>query len=136
MGTADDGGLRGLDLVRVSKVKILKALRENREEHRAAFEDALDGWHEQVQAALKEQLKRVREDKRHNPQWYLPMPQDHTRDYDHAIELLEYSLDEEFELSAREFAQFVRDDWGWKGDFVTSVNTYSASAGGSYTGRK
>jgi len=121
--------LRGLSSVRVNKGFLLEKLRENKDSHRRMFEEALEGWHEEVLKTLKETIKRVKADKQYNPRWYLPMPTDHTADYDRVIELIEASLDEEFVLSETEFNQFVRDDWGWKADFMNTYVNYSNNAG-------
>lgn len=121
-------GLRGFDTVRVQKDVILAKLKDNRAAHRALFETALEGWHNLVIQKLQEQLKLARKNNRYQPRWNLPMPQDHTSDYDQAIELLEFSLDEELELTSHEFAQYIRDDWGWKTDFINMSDTYAAAA--------
>lgn len=119
--------LRGLSQVRVHKDYLLEKLRQNRNEHRRLFEDALDGWHKEVLAELQRMMKRAKADKHYQPRWCLPVPQDHTQEYDHIIALLEASLDTEFELSSLEFAQFVQDDWGWKADFLRSTASYTSA---------
>jgi len=110
--------LRGLQSVRVSKDFLLDKLKTNRDNHRKLFEEALEGWHEAVLEALNEQIERVKADKKYNPSWHLPMPSDHTKEYDRIIEMMEASLDKEFELSSIEFNCYVRDEWGWKTDFT------------------
>lgn len=116
--------LRGLQQVRVSKKFLLEKLHENREAHRKTFEEALEGWHQEILKVLEAQIERVKADKRHNPQWNVPMPQDHTREYDKVIDLIEASLDDEFELAMIEFNCYVRDDWGWKADFLYTASNY------------
>lgn len=120
--------LRGLGSVRVKRETVLERLRANRDAHRSLFEEAIEGWHKEVLRVLDEQMKRAKANKRHVPQVYLPQPQDHTAEYDQAIEMLEMSLDDELELTAREFAQYVRDDWQWRNDFITSSASYASAA--------
>lgn len=127
-GADEQPRLRGLATVRVNKGNVIEKLRVNRENHRAIFEEAIEGWHKELLKIVEEQVERVKANKRYNPNFYLPQPQDHTSDYDQAIELLEMSLDDELELTAVEFARYVRDDWGWRGDFIGSVSNYASAA--------
>lgn len=128
--------LRGLDTVRVSKADLLSIIRENRAEHRKIFEEAIDGWHEQVQKKLKEMVAAAKK----GPQAVqlhlnLPKPEDHTRDYDRVIKMLELSKDEELELDDREFATYVMDDWGWQGAFLATTASYSSIAASKLSSR-
>jgi hypothetical protein len=52
----------------------------------------------------------------------LQRPTSHIKEYDRVLDMLEASLDEEFELSDKEFSQYVRDEWSWKTDFITTVS--------------
>jgi len=40
--------------------------------------------------------------------------------------MLEASLDEELELSANEFQQYMQDNWSWKRSFAMSSAKYGA----------
>lgn len=119
--------LRGLDTVRVSKESLVERIKVNRDNHRSVFEEAIDGYHKAVITALDAALKDARAGKKYTPTIFLPEPQDHTRDYDRVLAIFDFSLDDEFELSAKEFAQYVLDDWGWKGDFIITASNYTAS---------
>ena len=114
--------LRGLGSVRVSKDFLLEKLRANRESHTSIYKEAFDKWHEQIVDVLKEELKKVEEDKGYYPTIYVPQPSNHTKDYDRTIAQLEASLDSEFLLSSSEFAKYVQDEWDWKDSFTTTVS--------------
>lgn len=120
--------LRGLQSVRCNRVQVLKKLEENRTNHRTVFEEALEGWHKAVVENLERMLTDAKAKKKFVPAFNLPQPQDHTRDYNRAITMLEFSLDEELELTQGEFAQYVLDDWGWQGDFLASSANYGSTA--------
>jgi hypothetical protein len=122
-----DDVLRDTATVRVRRLAVLEKLNANRDGHRETFEDALEGFHKAVVDHLTQALKDAKAGKKYTTAVHLPQPQDHTRDYDRCIAMLEMSLDEELELSSVEFAQYVLDDWGWKGDFITTANTYLAN---------
>ena len=58
----------------------------------------------------------------------LPLPENHTRDYERVIQMLERSLDETVSLSETDFRAYVQDDWDWKRAFLTSSAQYSPDA--------
>jgi hypothetical protein len=114
--------LRGLSTVRVSKDFLLEKLETNRKEHKAIYEKAMQGWHLQIIDTLKKELKKVKIDKEYQPKCFVVKPGNHVKEYDRTIDLLKASLDEEFVLTSSEFSQYVRDEWGWKDVFMTTVS--------------
>jgi hypothetical protein len=60
----------------------------------------------------------------------LPMPEDHTDDYERAIKMLDLDVREDIELTEQEFAQYVLDDWGWKDQWTTTNSAYLAAKAG------
>lgn len=120
--------LRGFKAVRVTKAALKKALEANREKHQVAFQTAREGYKKAFIQALERNLALAREGKEFNAHVHLTVPVDHTSDYSRALKLLEFSEDEEFELSALEFDQYVMDQWIWSGQFEETVSVYSASS--------
>ena len=115
--------LRGLNTVRISKDELIERLKENRAKHRAEFEEGIEAYRAAVIKELEDQLERALKGQDIQRFSLLQQPEDHTSDYDHALDLLEMSLDEEIELTADDFARYVRDDWGWKKQFASSIQT-------------
>lgn len=125
--------LRGLDRVRVTKADLVKALEDNRAEHRQIFEEAISAWQKRV----IERLNTMVEQAKQGPDLVelvigLPRPEDHTKDYNRVIRMIEMSQDDEFELTAYDFSQYVMDEWGWQAAFLTSSSEYSDSARGKF----
>ena len=89
-----------------------------------AFAKFSDYAVEALQAALLE-AKTGRGIKLH---FDLPVPHDHSAEYDRAIKMVEMSVDENLELTEPEFAQLVMDDWGWKQQFTASNSRYGVNA--------
>ena len=118
-----------METVLVSKDKLLKKMRENRAKHREQFEAALAGWQQTVLEALEQAVEDARDGKKYPTAFHLPQPQDHTDEYTDAIEAIEWNEEEQIELDRHEFRQFVRDDWGWKRDFLTSNSAYMSKSG-------
>jgi hypothetical protein len=114
----------GLNQVTVKKDELMDALRTNMSEHRDMFEKAQKGFREQVIELLDRRLKDARDGKKVELFIGLTEPQDHTSDYERAIRMLEMSVDDEITMSARDFEQFVMDNWEWKRNFVETSAMY------------
>lgn len=117
-----------MDTVKVSKQTLLDKIETNRANHRAIFEEALEGYRARVLQILEDHIARVKNNKPEKISIAIPFPEDHTRDYDTIIAMLRMSLDEKIELSDYDFKAYVLDDWSWKHQFLTSNSYYSASA--------
>lgn len=124
--TSDVLDLRGLSTVRMSKEMLLERITKNRDEHRKIFEEAMEGWKRSVIEALEKAHQEALEGRAYRIQFHIERPVDHSDDYDSVIELLEASLDEEFELTYQEFNNFVLDKWGWQHAFLTSAASYGS----------
>lgn len=120
-----------METVVVDKAKLMEKLTENRAAHRAIFEEALAGYQTRAIEILNDHLKRIKAGKVEVVFVQLPVPSDHTDDYDRAIATLEWTLFDEVELTIREFDMYVRDSWAWRQEFLTSNSVYSESASAS-----
>lgn len=117
--------LRGLSTVRIRRDALIDKLKTNREGHRAIFDEAIQGYHDAVIKALEAALADAKAGRKYTPSVFLPEPQDHTDEYDRMIAMLEMSLDDELELSQKDFSCYALDDWGWKHDFINTSNSYT-----------
>lgn len=117
-----------MDAVRVSKKTLLETLKKNRAEHRKIFLEALEGYRKEAIKQLEQQLERAKKGKKFDIYISLEQPQDQTKDYDRAIGMLELSLDTEVTLAESDYRNYVLDEWGWKGQFLSSNRAYSATA--------
>jgi hypothetical protein len=119
--------------VDVNKAELIKKLEENKTKHRENFENATKGYKTEVNARIKKMLDDLTAD-RLTPEevkdrifriWQLPVPQDHTEDYEAAIEMLQMEVRSEISVTHNDFRAFVRDDWDWKKDWVASASNYT-----------
>lgn len=122
--------------VRVNKRAVVLALMENRKTHRQIFEEALEGYKKEVIEQLEKHLGEVKSGKPKRTYISIPFPEDHTGDYDDAIEMLEMSVDDVIELDAETFKAFYKDDWGWKNQFLMSNSGYSRTAYAAFESTK
>ena len=100
--------------VSVGKPELLDALKKNRAQHRKIFEEALDGYRKKAIEMLEQNIANIKAGKVERIYVSLPMPEDHTKDYDRVIRMLEMHRGETLQLDQRYFAQYVMDDWGWR----------------------
>lgn len=117
-----------MDTVKVKVAELHKVIKANRENHRAEFELAQQGYREQVIEILDERLKAARAGKKMILSIVLPFPEDHTKEYDRVIRMLEMSVEEVIEIAQHEFAMYVMDDWSWKAGWAASNTGYMEKA--------
>lgn len=114
--------------VTVHKAELVKALTKNRAEHKKIFKEACDGYKKRTEEILEEHLKRVRNGKMERISVSLPVPTEHTHEYDRALKMLEMSVPDQITIDESRFAELVMDDWGWQREFLTSSSMYSVQA--------
>ena len=114
--------------VTVSKLVLLSRLKENLKRHREIFEDALVGYRSAVIKVLDERLQDAKAGRRINQIIGLIEPQDHTKDYESVIDMVELSVDDTITLPEHDFRAYVRDEWAWKQQFVGSTAMYNSKA--------
>jgi hypothetical protein len=108
------------------KAVIVQRIQKNRDRHRNIYERAMEIYRERAIEQLNSFIDDLKAGK--NPKLYinLPVPEDHTKDYDAMLDMLQTSTDPTVELDEQRFRQFVRDEWDWKAKFLGTVNSYVA----------
>ncbi|KKL88664.1 hypothetical protein LCGC14_1922450 [marine sediment metagenome] len=118
---------RGLTEVLVETGALLETVKENYALHRQKFEEAMDGYKIKVIELLEEHIQRIRDNAPEKVFIQLPMPEDHSKDYERVIEMLKWSGDTHLVLDESEFATYVLDQWGWQEGFSQTYAMYSSS---------
>lgn len=116
--------------VNVSRVKLLKALKENLIKHQADYAQAVFNYRLALQVDLtaalvqandpKSRLDKIKVDFAH--------PQSYASQYQQVIDMLEFSMDETINLDSQAFRAYVKDEWSWKGSFELTNSTYASKA--------
>jgi hypothetical protein len=116
--------MRGEFSIQVNKEKLLAALEENRDKHADAYQKARLGYIKLTRNELEAALDKLdRGEMLHRILSNVP-PDNHTGDYDDAIDMMKWSTDTTIELTQAQFKQYVKDDWGWKDQWTTSNTAY------------
>ena len=117
-----------LNIVRIKKDELLKALKKNREQHEGIFLEAQKLYRKETIRKLDQLLNEARNGQKIPSNISLSPPVNHNDDYDRVIKMLEMSVDNVFQLSQTEFTQYVQDDWDWSQSWANSNYNYISGA--------
>ena len=120
--------------VRVKRDELLAKIRKNRDEHRDLFLKAQEGFRARAVEELDKMLALARDGKEVRLYVGLEQPEDHTAEYDRAIEMLEMSQDDTLDVDRQTFAQLVKNEWAWFEKAMVTNTLYASGgkSGGSY----
>lgn len=125
-----------MDIIKVDRLHLLETLKKNREAHAEEYALAEKGFWLEFETRLSKALKQIRktgslEQKSFGGFGLEPsQPQNHSKDYDTIIKMLEFSIDSSIDLDNARFQQYVMDNWQWSSN-VKSINSYFASVAGA-----
>lgn len=112
----------------VERDNLLDVLNTNRDAHRAIFEEAIEGYRKAAVEQLEEHIDRIKAGSLKEVYLRVPVPYDHTDEYERIIGLIQMSKDDEVVLTPDEYRCYVQDDWDWKNAWLISNKGYSATA--------
>jgi hypothetical protein len=115
-----------MNTVKVKRSELLERIKKNRESHRDLFLKAQEGYREAMIEELDRMLKEAQAGRTIRRSVSMVEPQDHTKDYDRVISMLEMSQDDVVEIQEHEFDQYVMDNWSWKAMADTTNAMYAA----------
>ena len=113
-----------MEKVRVTRQALLAALNTNRKAHRDEFLKAQTGWRAVIVEELDRRLADARANRKIQAVFHVPEPEDHTKDYDRIIRMVDMEVADTIEINERDFACFVMDEWSWKAGWTASNTTY------------
>lgn len=112
-------------LITVDKYKLLRVLRGNREKHRTVFLAALEGYRTRMTEILEDTVKQLAAGKTPEIHLVYARPEDHTREYDRIIGMVEMDQGDDFVLDESTYAQYVNDDWTWRRQWAATTVSYA-----------
>lgn len=123
---AEETNVHGLEIVKLKREELLPKIKANREQHTSLFQQANAGYQGAVIAAIQKALELAQAGGDLGKYLELPpSPEDHTKDYDRVIAMLEMSVDETLTLPATQFARYALDEWAWSQAFAGTVALYN-----------
>jgi hypothetical protein len=112
--------------ITVSKHDLVAKLQANRDEHRSMFIKAQERYRDAMIVELDRALHEARQGHPIKRAFALPVPEDHTEEFDTAIEMLQWEQADEVLLSDRDFRRFVQNRWEWAASFAANTQSYLA----------
>ena len=97
-------------------------------EHQKIFEEAATGYKKTMIEHLEKKLAAAKKGKRVQHTIQLVQPVSRLNDYERILQMLDMSTQDVITIGERQFAQYVRDEWDWKQDFLASNSVYSSTA--------
>lgn len=114
--------------IEANREELLAKLKANRDAHKKIVEEARAGYIEKAKKALDKKMKALEAGEFVHLSFSLEMPQDHTREYDTHIKMLEMHQGKTVSLTSSLVRCFVEDEWGWKSHFIGVAANYSQTA--------
>jgi hypothetical protein len=115
--------------ITVRKDALLEQLRANRAAHRAEYDRAVEIYKlrfvEEATRFAEEAVRCAAAGIWFKDFVWLPVPEEHTDDYDRVISLMEWEIADEVELSESDFRCYVLNEWGWMSSFASNTRSYT-----------
>lgn len=111
----------------VNVARLIATLEGNRTKHAADYQAAIVKYREKALEWFEANLEIVRKGGQIEHNLRIPIPEEHTEDFDRAIEALTWHTEEEIELVEQQFDELVRNQWGWHRTFIQNTTSYLAS---------
>ena len=116
-------------VISVKKQELVDAVTKNFKEHRGIFEQAQKGYREALIKEIDGMLADARAGREVSRMIMLEAPQDHSRDYQRTLKMLEMCTADIVYVDEKEFAMYVMDDWQWKRDWFMNATSYTGGVG-------
>lgn len=117
-----------MNQVTMKKAEVLEVLRKNREQHKKIFLEAVEGYRKKAIDMLEKHVADIRYGKVFEVYVSLPRPEEHTRDYDRVIKMIEMAVEDNVVFTEQDTQNYIMDDWAWKQKFLTTNSAYSGTA--------
>lgn len=115
--------------ITVDKTQLLTTLQDNRETHARIFQIAIEKYREQAIEQFTASIDKIKAGGDVDRYMVLPVPEEHTDDFDRAIAMVEWHQGDTMELTEVMFQQYVRNEWAWHKNFLANTASYAGAAG-------
>jgi hypothetical protein len=111
--------------VTIKKSVLLEKLKSNRAAHIEKYDKAMVGYKIAAHTAYVNALKNLKENGKVTSTFMeLQEPEQHIKEYDTVLLMLEFSTDGSFELTRQQFQSYIQDDWSWTSSFKLETAGY------------
>lgn len=113
-----------MEKVKIDKKRLMDRLIENSIIHEREYNKALADYRKAATIELNNLLAKLENGEKISKYLKTEPPTCHLADYSRARQMLEWSLDNEVELTEKEFECFINDNWDWKEHFRAVNSSY------------
>jgi predicted nucleotidyltransferase len=118
-----------MNTVLVNKTDVIATLTNNRDAHKAIFAEANANYRDKVVNAMRQRADDIEAGSDISVYFDLPQPEDHTDDYEEALETLKWEQRDQLELARNaEFQSWMLNKWHWERSFASNTTSYTAGA--------
>ncbi len=114
--------------ITANKADLIKTVTENRDAHREVFEKALEVYRRRWIELLEAKIESAKRGDKISQTFRIPVPEDHTDDFDNVLTMLEWHTGDEVTLDEYQVATWIRNEWGWQHSFAANTQSYVAGA--------
>lgn len=116
--------------VKIRKAELKAIVAKNATKHQTELKEAWDGYTKTCIEAFEGLLARFKNGEKVTDIYlHERPPEDHTKDYDRVLKMIDMSVDTEIELDQNDFSRYVLDEWEWKEMWAVSNSKYLSSRG-------
>jgi len=112
-----------METISINKEQLVQILKENKEKHVASYLEAIENYKDAVKVYFPKFCQDALDNPEKLPRYDPPLiPLSYEKDYNNAIEMLSYEVNDSVTLSAKEFRQLVKNQWSWSQDFESTFS--------------
>ena len=114
--------------ITVSKDRILKILKSNKEKHIKEYNEALTAFYTKAAMVFSSMMEKALNSDPSltiNEVCELIKPISHQEEYELVIRMLQMDLNEVVDLSRQEYTQYIDDNWTWTQQFKSINSSYT-----------
>lgn len=113
-----------MQTVKIDRIKLLEKIKVNRQLHVDDYANAVTKYRKVAIEKLTKMLQSATNGGDIGTSTYLTVPVTKLAEYDRVITMLEMSIDDNIDLTSREFDSYVLDNWDWKHNALLANSTY------------
>jgi len=115
--------------VNVNRKILIDALIKNLEDHRKEYREAVEGYRltimNDLEGALHDMERAKTDDEIRKVQVKFQFPMNYEMQYIEAIDMLQFSVDENIQIDQQTFQSWIKNEWSWTTHFKALNSTYT-----------
>lgn len=115
-----------MQTVKIKRNELYNAVTKNLTQHKKDLHLAKKERRQKIVDRMNIEIAKILEDGDYQPPTNVSIVQvpDHSGDYQRVIRMVDMSVEDVIELTAREFDQYIMDNWNWKDIFNETIMSY------------